>query len=179
MAGTTTTGRLNTTPGSSEHDVAVQFNKLVLDHNSVCLMAPAPVIKAGGGVLAKTGATATIAIVGGVMINIAASTDLGALTGINITAANFRIVLWGADAAGATTAFAGTEGTTLALATMPTVTAGQTVVAGAYITHSGAFTGNTTALDTATTVYFSTVGIQYAALAAARIGNGNGGILTV
>jgi hypothetical protein len=171
MAGTTTKSKRTQRPGSDVNDLLIQFNKIMDDQQTRCVMAPAPVIKSGGSAIAKTGATATIVNVAGVLVNIAASTDLGALTGIDITAANFRIVLWGSDNAGTTTAFGGTEAATLAAATFPTVTAGQAAVAGAYITYASAFTGGTTPLDTATTVYFSTVGPSYSAFGAARVGN--------
>ena len=72
------------------------------------------VIKAGGGVLAKTGATAFQGVAGGVPVTIAASTDMPALTGINITAAKYNVVCFFIDSASVVTAVAGTEGATLA-----------------------------------------------------------------
>lgn len=171
MAGTTTKSRRDFKASSATGQNVIQHNLMMADFETRTIQGGVPVIKTGGSALAKTAASATIANVGGVLVNIAASTDLGALTGIDISAGAFRIVLWATDAAGTTTAFGGTEGATLALATFPTVTAGLAVVGGAYITYASAFTGGTTALDTATTVYFSTVGPSYSAFSSAKIGN--------
>lgn len=178
MAGTTTKSKRTTRKGQDVNDLLINYNLLIADLNTHCIMAPAPVIKAGGSALAKTGATATVAKVGGVLVNIAASTDLTALTGLNITANYFNAVLWTVDAAGTVTANFGTEATTLAGVVLPTITGGLAVIAGAYITHSSAFTGGTTALDTATTVYFSTQGPWYSAILAAKIGNTSGTVIS-
>lgn len=181
MAGTTTSSRRGRGAGSEtdqaacRNDLVVQFNALMDDWKTTCFMAPAPVIKTGGSALAKTGATATIASVGGVIVNVAAGTDLAALTGLTITANKFNVVFFCVAADGTTMSyFAGTEGSTLAAVVPPTSTGGLPVIAGAYITHSSTFTGGTTALDTATTVYFSTVGHRHASLLASKIGDSSG-----
>jgi hypothetical protein len=116
------------------------------------------VIKTGGSALAKTGSTAFAGTVNGVPVAIAASTDMPALTGINITAAYYRIVCFFIDAGSTVTAVAGAEGATLATAKFPDFPLDKTLVGYLVITYASAFTGGTTALDTATTVYVSPVG---------------------
>lgn len=118
------------------------------------------VIKAGGGVLAKTGATAFQGVAGGVPVTIAAETDMPALTGINITAAKYNVVCFFIDSASVVTAVAGTEGASLAAVKFPDFDnqRGKALVGYLIITYASAFTGGTTPLDTATTVYVSPVG---------------------
>jgi hypothetical protein len=115
------------------------------------------VIKAGGGVLAKIGAAAFAGVANGVPVAIAASTDMPALPG-TITAAKFNVYCFFIDAASVVTVLQGTEGATLAAAKFPQFPVGKALVGYLVVTHSSAFTGGTTALDTATTVYVSPVG---------------------
>lgn len=171
MAGTTTKSKMTARKSSDLRDLLIQYNTLIADFNTRALESPAPVIKTGGSALAKTGATKTICLVGGALVNIAAGTDLTALTGLTITANAFNVVIWSTDSAGTVIANFGTEGATAAAVVMPTLASGQCAFAGAYITHSSTFTGGTTALDTATTVYFLITGSWYPQLQAAKIGN--------
>ena len=62
------------------------------------------------------------------------------------------------DAAGTVTARFGTEGTAIGRVKFPDFPLDRALVGFLLITHSSAFTGGTTALDTATTVYVSPVG---------------------
>lgn len=116
------------------------------------------VIKAGGSTLAKTGASDFYATAQGVLVKIAAATDMPALTGINIGAGLFNVACFFIDAAGVVTAAAGTQGATLGAVAWPQFPAGKALVGFLIITNAGAFTGGTTALDTATTVYVSPLG---------------------
>lgn len=116
------------------------------------------VIKAGGGVLAKTGAAAYYGTVKGRLVTVAAGVDMPALTGLVITAASFNVACFFIDQAGTVTARFGTEGTALGLVKFPDFPLDQALVGFLIITHSSTFTGGTTALDTATTVYVSPVG---------------------
>ncbi len=116
------------------------------------------VIKAGGGTLAKIGATDFYATVQGVIVTIAAATDMPALTGINILAGNYNVVCFFVDGANVVTVAAGTQGATLAAVTFPQFPNNKALVGFLIITYASAFTGGTTALDTATTVYVSPVG---------------------
>lgn len=116
------------------------------------------VIKAGGGVLAKIGAADFYATAAGVLVKIAASTDMPSLLGINITAGAFNVACFFVDSAGVVTVAAGTQGATLGAVAWPQFPAKKALVGFLIITNAGAFTGNTTALDTATTVFVSPLG---------------------
>ena len=116
------------------------------------------VIKAGGGVLAKTGAAAFYATAAGIPVTIAAATDMPSLTGLVITAANFNVACFFIDSASVVTMAAGTQATTIAGVKFPQFPQGKALVGFLLITHSSTFTGGTTALDTATTVYVSPLG---------------------
>lgn len=131
---------------------------LVDRYSSQPLTSAGLVIKAGGGVLAKTGAADFYATAGGVLVKIAASTDMPSLTGINITAANFNVVCFFIDSAAAVTIAAGTQGATLGAVVFPQFPVKKALVGFLIITNASTFTGGTTALDAATTVYVSPLG---------------------
>lgn len=116
------------------------------------------VIKAGGSTLAKTGAAAFAGVAGGVPVAIAGATDMPALTGISIGAGKYNVVCFFIDAASVVTALQGTEGATLKDVRFPQFPVGKALVGYLVITYASAFTGGTTPLDTATTVYVSPVG---------------------
>lgn len=116
------------------------------------------VISSGGATVAKIGAADFYASVGGVLVKIAASTDMPALTGITITAAKFNVVCFYVDVAGTVTALAGTQGATLGAVVFPVPPIKKALVGFLIITYASTFTGGTTALDTATTVYVSPLG---------------------
>lgn len=116
------------------------------------------VIKAGGSALAKTGAADFYAVAKGVLVKIAAATDMPALTGINMLAGNFNVVCFFVDSAAVVTVAAGTQGATLGAVTWPQFSEQKALVGFLIITYASAFTGGTTALDTATTVYVSPLG---------------------
>lgn len=118
------------------------------------------VIFGAASALAKTGAAAFAGVANGVPVAIAASTTLPALTGINTSAAGrFVIAAFFIDAASVVTVLGGSEAATLATATFPQSPVGKAMVGYLVITNGGgAFTGGTTALDTATTVFVSPVG---------------------
>ena len=133
--------------------------KAIVDRLSCCALATAGlVIKVGGSTLAKTGATAFYATVKGKLVTIAAATDMPALTGLTITAAKFNVACFYIDDASTVTMKAGTEGASIAAVKFPQPPEGKTLVGALLITHSSTFTGGTTALDTATTVYLSPIG---------------------
>lgn len=115
------------------------------------------VIKAGGGVLAKVGAVAFAGVANGVPVAIAAGTDMPALTG-TITAGKYNVYCFFIDSASVVTVAQGTEGATLAAVKFPPFPVGKALVGYLAITYASTFTGNSTALDTATTVYVSPVG---------------------
>jgi hypothetical protein len=127
-------------------------------YSSQPLTSAGLVIKAGGSTLAKTGAADFYASVTGVLVKIAASTDMPALTGINVGAGSFCTVYFFVDSAGTVTVAAGTPGATLAAVVPPQFPQGKALVGFLILTYASAFTGGTTPLDTATTVYVSPLG---------------------
>ena len=120
-------------------------------------------IKAGGGVLVKTGAAACNFSAGGSLGTIAAATDMPALVG-TVSNAAFNVFVFSVDSAGNTLTTMGTEGAALANVKFPAIADDQAILG--YITinptGTGDFVGGTTALDDATVVpnavYVNTVG---------------------
>lgn len=131
---------------------------LVDRYSSQPLRTAGLVIKAGGGVLAKIGAADYYGVAQGVPVTIAAATDMPALTGLVITATFFNVACFFVDSASVVTVAFGTQGATLGALVWPPFPQGKALVGFLIITHSATFTGNTTPLDTATTVYVSPVG---------------------
>lgn len=125
--------------------------------SSVGLTVSTPVISAGGNAAAKMGAADSYFVVNGILVKIAASTALPALTGANAIQNGFIIVCFFVDQGGTLSmVFGPTSGTTLALAKWPQFPKGKALIATLIITNTGGvFTGGTTALDTATTVYIA------------------------
>jgi hypothetical protein len=115
------------------------------------------VIKSGGSTLAKTGSTAFAGVANGVPVAIAASTDMPALVG-TIAAGSYGIFCFFIDSASTVTVALGATGTTLAKAKFPPFPKQKCLVGYLVVTYASTFTGGTTALDTATTVYVSPVG---------------------
>lgn len=116
------------------------------------------VISAGGATTAKIGANDFYACVQGTLVRIAASTAMPALTGINITANNFNVACFFVDVAGTVTVAAGTQATTRGGVVFPQFPQGKSLIGYLLITNGSTFTGGTTPLDTATTVYVSPLG---------------------
>ena len=127
-------------------------------YSSQPLTSAGLVISAGGSTLAKTGAAAFYCTASGVLVTIAAATNMPALTGINFTANQFTVACFFVDSAGTRTVVGGTPGASLAAVKWPQFPAGKSLIGLLIITHSATFTGGTTALDTATTVYVSPLG---------------------
>jgi hypothetical protein len=144
-------------PGKAELAVAL---KAMADRlSSQPLRAAGLEIAAGGSALAQIGSTSTYyGIADGVLVTKAAGTDMPALTGLTITANSYNVACFFIDSAGTVTALFGTEGTTLARVKFPEFPEKKALVGFLIITHSSTFTGGTTPLDTATTVYVSPVG---------------------
>lgn len=134
------------------------LNALADRMSSQALTSAGLVIKAGGGVLAKTGASAFYAVANGRHVAIAGSTDMPALTGLSIGAGKYNVAVFYVDSAGTTSVGFGTEGASAAAVKFPQTPEGKAIVGYLMITYASAFTGNTTPLDTATTLYISPVG---------------------
>ena len=126
--------------------------------NSAAIASAGLALKAAAATVAKTGASAFYATVGGKLVSIAAAVDMPALTGLNISANAFNVACFFIDASGVVTARFGTEGTAIARVKFPDFPLDRAMVGFLLITHTAAFTGGTTALDTATTVYVSPMG---------------------
>ena len=113
-------------------------------------------ITAGGSATASTGAVYQ-GVVKGVPVTIASGTVMPVLTG-TITANKFNVYCFFIDSVSTVTVAQGTEGTTIGAVLWPAFPENKALVGILLITHSATFTGNTTPLDTATTVYLSPVG---------------------
>lgn len=122
---------------------------------SACLTAAGLLISAGGATTAKTGSADVYLIANGVLVKVAASTTLPALTGINASAGYFVIAAFFVDSAGTVTVAGGVQGATLGAAQFPQFPTGKALLGFLIITYASAFTGGTTPLDTATTIYVS------------------------
>lgn len=111
------------------------------------------VIKAGGGVLVKTGAAATKYLANGVYGNIAAATDMPALAG-TVVNATFNVWCFFVDSAGTVTSVFGTAGATRAAMKFPQFPQGKALIGFIEVnpTGTGDFVGGTTPLDDATVV---------------------------
>jgi hypothetical protein len=131
---------------------------LVDRYSSQPITSAGLVINAGGALIAKIGAADFYALVQGILVKIAAGTAMPALTGINAPAGGFNVAAFFVDSAGVVTAAGGTPAATLGAVRMPPFPPGKALVGYLIITNAGAFTGGTTALDTATTVYVSPIG---------------------
>lgn len=109
-------------------------------------------IKAGGGVLVKA-ATLCKAFVNGVLVSIAANTDMAALAG-TVTNAKFNVFVFTVKSDGTLVTQMGTEGATLAAVAFPAIAADSAVIGFIIVnpTGTGNFVGGTTALDDATVV---------------------------
>lgn len=144
--------------GSDREALTPVLQAIAAEHNTQALNSAGLVIKAGGSALAKTGSSDFYAIVGGQLVKIAASTDMPALTGLSISAGKFNVACFFVDASGTVTARFGTEGGAVGTVKFPDFPIDKALVGFLLITYASAFTGGTTALDTATTVYLSPTG---------------------
>lgn len=133
-------------------------NALADRYSTQALTSAGLVVKtATTGVLVKTGSADFYASVQGKLVKIAAATDMPALTG-TITANKYNVYCFFVDGAGTVTLGKGVEAATIAAVQWPPFPENKALIGFVLITHSSTFTGNTTALDTATTVYVSPTG---------------------
>lgn len=124
----------------------------VADRVSCTVLTPvALVIKAGASALVKTGAAIVLLLVQGKLAQIAAATDMPALSG-TVVNATFNTFSFFQDSAGVRTSVMGTAGATLALVEMAPTPVGKTMIGFIVVnpTGTGDFVGGTTALDDAT-----------------------------
>lgn len=114
-------------------------------------------IVGGGSTAAKIGATDFYAIVNGVLVKIAASTSLTALAG-TITATKYNVFCFFVDQGGTVTTLMGREGAAIGNIVFPEFPKNKALVGFLIVTYASTFTGGSTALDTATTVYVNPIG---------------------
>jgi hypothetical protein len=134
------------------------LNALADRYSSQPLTSAGLVISGAGLLVAKTGAADFYATAGGVLVKVAAGTVLPALTGINAPAGGFNVACFFVDSAGVVTVAGGNPAATLGGVGWPQFPVKKALIGVLVITNAGAFTGGTTALDTATTVYISPLG---------------------
>ena len=128
----------------------------LIDRYSSCTLSQNTLaITTGGATTAKIATSDFYAVSNGVIVKIANGTNLPALTGINISAGFFNVVCFYIDSAGVVTVAAGTQGATLGAVVFPQPPEKKAMVGFLLITYASPFVGGTTALDTATTVYFA------------------------
>jgi hypothetical protein len=121
--------------------------------SSQMLQTAGLVIKAGGSALVKSGGSAAKVLADGKLVNIAAATDMAALSG-TVTNAKFNVFAYFIDSAGTLSSAMGKEAATLAAVKFPTKPQKKTMVGFTIInpTGTGDFVGGTTAIDDATVV---------------------------
>lgn len=112
----------------------------------------------GTTTLAKIGAADFYASAGGVLVKIAAGTNMPSLVGFNFAAGNWNVACFYVNSAGAVTMLPGNQGATLGAVTFPQPPKNQALVGFLICTYASAFVGGTTVLSTATTVYVSPLG---------------------
>lgn len=134
------------------------FEPLCDRYSSQPLTSAGLVVGTVSAATAKIGAADFYASVQGAVVKIAAGTAMPALTGINISAGDFNVVCFFVSSAGVVTAAAGTQGATLGAVVFPQMTKQNALIGTLIITYASAFTGGTTALSTATTVYANATG---------------------
>lgn len=125
-------------------------------YSSLALNTAGLVIKSGSSPLAKTGSADCYAIAKGVLVKVAASTDMPALTGLNIAAGKTNVYCFFIDSAAVVTVAMGTEGAALGNVVFPQFPENKALLGFLIVPAVSAFTGGTTALDVPSTVYINT-----------------------
>ncbi len=138
---------------SSQYALRQLFLPVFDRQTSVALNTAGLVIKAGGGVLVKSGAADCYLVANGVLQKITAATDMPALSG-TVVNATFNVFCFFIDSAGTKTSAMGTAGSTLAKVVFPQFPQKKALIGFVIIapTGTGNFVGNTTALDDGTVV---------------------------
>ena len=109
-----------------------------------------------GHYVPKTGAVFQ-GVANGVPVTIASGVDMPTLVG-GITAGKYNVFCFFIDSASVVTVAMGQEGAALANVVFPPFPQKKALVGYIIVTYASAFTGGSTALDTATTVYVSPTG---------------------
>ena len=121
--------------------------------SSTPLTSAGLVIHGAASTLAKTGAADFYALANGVLVKIAAGTDMPALVG-TVTNAKFNVFCFFIDSGSTVTVAMGTEGAALKNIVFPQLPEGKAMIGFVIInpTGTGNFVGGTTHLDDATVV---------------------------
>lgn len=140
-------------PGPIQNWVRTALEPIYDRFTSFALTTAGLVIKAGGGVLVKTGGAVTYLLANGLLVKIAAATDQAALAG-TVVNATFNVFCFFVDSAGVLTSAMGVAGATLAAVKFPQFPVNKALVGFIIVnpTGTGNFVGGTTALDDATVV---------------------------
>jgi hypothetical protein len=139
--------------GAQKRSLELIFSWLYDRLISQSLTSAGLAIKAGGGVLVKTGATTWVGMAEGVLISKAAATDMPALVG-TVVNATFNVFAFYVNSAGTVRTAMGTAGATLAAVAFPEPNDGDALIGFIVVnpTGTGNFVGGTTALDDVTVV---------------------------
>ena len=141
--------------GSTRNALRPVLTELCDNTSSVVLSSAGLVITATSGkYVPKIGAADCYAIASGVLVKIAAGTDMPALSGV-ITAGKYNVFAFFVDSAGTVTSAMGTEGAAIGNVVFPPIPQGKAMLGFIIVTYASTFTGGSVALDTATTVYIS------------------------
>ena len=150
------------TDKSLAYNLRLLLEPLFSRTRSCTLSTAGLVIKVGGSTLAKTGAITVHYIADGVKGRILSSTDMPALTGLNIANGKWNVIVFTVDKAGTVRAQIGKrDATTEAGIQWPELDQRRAIVGMIVINAAtGAFTGGTTPLDDATLAvqYISPIG---------------------
>ena len=144
-------------PGDLLRTAIRRVTEPVGDRMSSQALATAGLVISATTTKAKIGSTDFYGIANGQLVTIANGTDMPALVG-TITAASYNVFCFFVDAASAVTVAMGTESTTLAGIVFPQFPKNKALVGFLIVTYASTFTGGSTALNTATTVYVSPIG---------------------
>lgn len=145
------------TPKKNAYNLKHAFESTI-DRLSSQPLTTAGLVISGTTTLAKIGAADFYALVNGVLVKIAAGTNMPSLLGCNFAAGAWNVACFYVSSAGVVTMLPGTQGATLGAVVFPAPTKNQALVGFLIITYASAFTGGTTVLSTATTVYVSPLG---------------------
>lgn len=135
--------------------IRVPLEALSDRYSSCSLSQHTLAITTGGSTTAKIATSDYYGVANGVLVKVASGTNMPALTGINAAAGAFNVACFYIDSAGVVTAAGGTQGATLGAVVFPQPPQKKALIGFLIITYASAFTGGTTPLDTATTVYLT------------------------
>jgi hypothetical protein len=143
----------NIMPPTGQINLRQLLTPLFDRQTSLALNTAGLVIKAGGGVLVKSGAADCYLLANGVLQKITAATDMPALVGTVINA-TFNVFCFFIDSGGTKTSAMGTAGSTLAKVVFPALPLKKALIGFIIVnpTGTGNFVGGTTALDDGTVV---------------------------